>query len=180
MPRTIRLVPVCVLAFCAAAPLHGADVRDMVEIAYDLMQKEMKPDEWKSYVKNANSRFESWCHDYPDGDIKRYLDDKLLELAPSVLSGSVKALKRMVFWVALYKEYKEPAPAYIREISEKYRKDMDEELANFSWERAAEKIKNRKKELDKIREREEKKKSQGEKGGKEIKIEEKPAKSGDK
>jgi len=141
----MRALGVMVLLFCA----WQAGARDIVDIAFELKDKEMKADEWQKFVKTTKSKYESWVNDYQDGNLKRYLDDKLLEIAPSVMGGNVKALKKMTFWVALYREFDEPPPGYLAEVATKYQKDLDEALKDFTWERAAEMIKNRKKDLDK-------------------------------
>jgi hypothetical protein len=147
----LHRISICILTLlcCAfsAAAFEGTP-RRMEEIAHDLITRDMKPDEWQQFVKKTAKSYESWINDYPDGNLKRFLDDKLLEIAPGVLGGSAKALKKMCAWVALYLEFREPPPSYISDISEKYRADIEDEMKDFSWERAAQKIKNRKKEHD--------------------------------
>jgi hypothetical protein len=141
--RNICVAIFFVLAFCAV----DAAARDIEDIAYEIAQKEMKPGDWAKYVKSAKSRYETWSNDNDGGSVKRYLDDKLVEQAPSALGGEIKNVKKMVFWVALYKEFGEPAHSRLRELAVTYEADLDDLMSNFSWEKAASIIKNRNKEL---------------------------------
>jgi hypothetical protein len=137
----MRALACVVLVLCA----WGTSARDIVDIAFELKDKEMKAEEWQDFVKATKTKYETWVNDYEDGNLKRYLDDKLLQIAPGVMGGNVKALKNMTFWVALYREFNEPPPNYLAEVSVKYQKELDDALKDFSWERTAEMIKNRKK-----------------------------------
>ncbi|HYF47851.1 MAG TPA: hypothetical protein VEJ63_00480 [Planctomycetota bacterium] len=146
MSRMLGSALLCALVLCTAAPTASA--REIAEIAFELAQKEMKGDEWKKYVQSTHKKFETWSMDNGDAPMKRYLDDKLVEMAPGVLNGNVKALKKMVMWVALYKEFDEPAHSQLEELAFTHKSDFDELLKDFSWERFAEAIKNRKKAAD--------------------------------
>ena len=108
----------------------------------------MKPEEWKTFLKKTQSRFETWEHDNQTGDMNQFLNDKLLEIAPSVKGGDVKALKKFVFWLALYYEFKQLPPSYIREVKPEYRKEIDQFMSDLNWERAAEIIKDNVKKYD--------------------------------
>jgi hypothetical protein len=145
----MRTIVVIAILAVVSASANSVAARDIVDIACELSSKEMKPAEWNQYVKSANAKFQTWISDNPDGNIKRYLDDKLIEIAPAVIGGNVKALKKMTLWTALYREFNEPAPEYLQEIATKYQKDLDEVLVDFTWEKAAERIKNRGKDLEK-------------------------------
>jgi hypothetical protein len=140
-----------VVAVCMSAILSGAlQAQDIAQVAYDLTQKDMKPEEFREHVRKATVYFQRWSQDFPDGSMKRFLDDKLLAIAPSVTGGDVKALKKLVYWASLYKEFQEPMPAYIRDIATRYERELEAELKDFSWERIANKIKNRKQEFDSL------------------------------
>lgn len=134
---------VCLLVFCTPAR-----AREIADIAYELAKKEMKGDEWTKFVQTTKKKYETWSADNGDASLKHYLDDKLVEMAPGVLNGNVKALKKLVTWVALYKEFNEPAHSQLEDLAFAHEKDFDELLKDFSWERAAEAIKNRKKQAD--------------------------------
>jgi len=130
---------------------NAAFARDAAEMGYELTQKEMKPEEWTAFVKKAKSSYADWANDNSIGNLNRYLNDKLLEVGPGALSGNVKSLKKFAAWVALYKEFDEPVPSYLREAMQTYSRDVDEVMTDFTWEKAAERIKNRKTDLEKLK-----------------------------
>jgi hypothetical protein len=144
-----------IVAAIAVFATSTISAREIVDIAFELMQKELKTDEWKTFVKKTTRTFEEWSNDNPDGSLKRFLDDRLLTIASGVTGGNVKALKKMVIWISLYREFGEPVPEYIREVGTECEADVEQAMNDFTWEKAAEKIKNRKKEHDKRKGREE-------------------------
>jgi hypothetical protein len=144
MPRVMTQV----LAASLLLSIFSVTAKEISEIAYELAHKEMSADEWARYVRNVKTKYETWINDNGDGNLKRYLDDKTLELAPGILRGNVKALKSMVYWVALYHEFSEPPPNRLSEGMMAHEKELEELLEDFSWERAAAKIKERKSKYD--------------------------------
>ena len=136
----------CLAAILLAAFSAGA--KEFVEIAHEIAVKELGEAGWKEYVRSTKKKFETWSNDNGDGTIKRYLDDKAMEWAPTVLRGNVKALKTMDCIVALYKEFEEPPLTKISNVMMSHEKDLEELLADFSWERAAQRIKDRKSRFD--------------------------------
>jgi len=145
----MKLLSALILGICLTGMGYAQDdVKSFQEIAYDVAQKEMKPEEWKTFLKKTQSRFETWEHDNQTGDMNQFLNDKLLEIAPSVKGGDVKALKKFVFWLALYYEFKQLPPSYIREVKPEYRKEIDQFMSDLNWERAAEIIKDNVKKYD--------------------------------
>lgn len=137
--------------FVSAMLLAGgatASAREFCDIAHELAQKELGEPGWKQYIVSTKKKFETWSQDNDNADIKRYLDDKVLEWAPTVLRGNVKALKTMVCLVALYKEFQEPPLAKLSNIMMAHEKDLEDLLADFSWDKAAARIKDRKSKFD--------------------------------
>ncbi|HYG75292.1 MAG TPA: hypothetical protein VEK08_09850 [Planctomycetota bacterium] len=138
----------CLLIVGTFAVPASASSKEVSEIAYEIARKEMSEANWKSHVRKARQNFETWSNDNNDGSMKRYLDDKLVQIAPAALSGDVKDLKRLVFWIALYVEFGEQQHSRLQEVALTHGEDFEEVLADFSWERAAQKIKMRKKKAD--------------------------------
>ena len=132
---------------CACAPAL-AKARRVAAIAYDITRKDMDEKQWKSYVRRQRSWYEDWVNDNPSGSFKRFLDDKLLQIALGVPKGKIKTLKKFVYWLAMYKHFGEPAPSYIRNIADKNRQDLDNLLEDFSWERASKLVRKKSKGYD--------------------------------
>jgi len=147
-----RFAPFCLL-FMTLLFSNAALARDAAELGYELTQKELKPGEWEAFLKKVKGNYETWANDTQIGSMKRYLDDKLIEIGPGVLGGNVKSLKKFAQWLALYKEFGEPVPRYVSEAFEKYNAEIEEVMSKFTWELAAERIKNRNKELKKMSEK---------------------------
>jgi hypothetical protein len=137
------LTALCLMTLCFAVR-----ATDLADAAHQITRKEMKAEEYKKYVSDTKKKFETWSTDNGDGSMKRYLDDKLVEIAPGAMNGNVKALKKLVFWIALYKEFGEPAHSQVGEVSINYQEDIEGLLKDFSWEKAAAAIKERKKKHD--------------------------------
>jgi hypothetical protein len=119
----------------------AAQALEIAEVAHEIALKEMKPAEWSSYVATHRRKYQTWSESNNDGSIKRYLDDKLVEIAPGALKGNVNALKKLVFWVALYKEFDEPPHRQLDEVAATHEKELEDLLKDFSWEKAAASIK---------------------------------------
>ena len=100
------------------------------------------------FFSNTKKRYETWVNDNAEGSIKRFLDDKTAELAPAVLHGNPKALKSLVCMLALYHEFNEPPMSRINQFMMAHEKDLEYLLEDFSWDRAAAKIKERKSKLE--------------------------------
>jgi hypothetical protein len=145
----MKLLSVLVLGICLTGVSYAQDdVKPFQEIAYNITQKEMKSEEWKAFLKKTKDRFATWESDNHGGDINQFLNDKLLEIAPSVKGGNIKALKNFVFWLALYHEFKQLPPEYIREVKPEYRQEIEGFLNDMNWERAAQMIKDNVKKYD--------------------------------
>ena len=116
--------------------------------AYEVTQKDMKPEDWKKFLKKTNDHFETWRDDNGGGDWKDYLDNQLICIAPSVKSGDVKVLKKFMCWMGLYHVHNEPAPWYVRDLSYENRAAFKQVFQDFSWERLSAMVKNKVKEYE--------------------------------
>ncbi len=143
------------LAALIAHPKVALAARDLPTIAYDIMRKDLSEEQWKGYVKKALARYEEWGEENNGRDIKVFLDDRLLQYGVAARTGKIESLKTFVHFLALYKEWREPPPKYIRDVADKNRQDLDNLLAEFTWEKASELTKKKVKEYD--REKAEKK-----------------------
>jgi hypothetical protein len=145
--RTKEAVPVAVETSVRTkdAPVIQATVEErelnIAEITYNLVTKDLGEAEWKRFVSGAESRFKSWSEEYDSNNMKRFLDDRLIVLAPRVTSGKGEHLKEFCKWLALYNVFYEQLPRYIRDISSEDKKWIANELADFNWDRCAQKIK---------------------------------------
>jgi hypothetical protein len=123
-----------------SAPASRGELNIAV-ITYDLVTRDMGQAEWDSFVKKVQSRFRDWSQEYDNNNLKQFLDDRLLELAPSVTSGKGHSLKEFCKWIALYNVYSEQLPRYIRDVPDSDKLWIQRELADFDWNRTALKIK---------------------------------------
>ena len=123
-------------------PLSAAvpEKMDIANITHGLVLKDLGEAQWSSFVSKTRQRYEEWCHDNDSSNMKHFLDDKLLELAPSVKSGKGSSLRDFCKWMALYDAFNEPLPHYIADISEKDKRWIVQELSDFNWDRAARRI----------------------------------------
>ena len=112
------------------------DPPDVVAVAYELAQRDMSSNEWEAYVKKATKRYESWTEYSPGGSRNQFLDDELLNLLVSARNGTLQELKRAVYWLALYQPFRAVAPSTMLNLAVKHQHDLDELLADFSWEKA--------------------------------------------
>jgi len=124
----------------SAGALPSQDLNIAV-ITYNLVTHDMGHAEWDTFVKKVQARFKDWSHEYDNNNMKQFLDDRLIELAPSVTSGKGKSLKEFCQWLALYNVYSEQLPSYIRDIPDDDKRWIQTELADFNWNRTALKIK---------------------------------------
>jgi len=108
---------------------------DIPEVAREISRKDFNHEAWRDYVRGSDERFETWMGDNPSGCRKRFLDDNLLIRALGVPSGEIPNLKRFIHWLALYKEYHEPPPWYIRLLAKQHGPKFAGLLKDFSWEK---------------------------------------------
>ncbi|HYF49313.1 MAG TPA: hypothetical protein VEJ63_07905 [Planctomycetota bacterium] len=114
---------------------------NIAEITHDLVTRDMGNDEWHKFVQKVHNRFEDWSREFDNGNLKQFLDDRLIALAPTVTNGKGETLREFCRWLALYKVFSEPLPRYIRDISDEDKLWIKNTLADFDWEGAALKIK---------------------------------------
>jgi hypothetical protein len=117
---------------------------NIAEVSYNIVVEDMGVQDWNLFVKSAEKRFNEWSEENNNtSNVKRFLDDQLIILAPRVTSGNANNLKDFCKWLALYNVFSEPLPRYIRDIKNADKKWIQAELADFNWARSAQRIKER-------------------------------------
>jgi len=100
---------------------------------------------WKDFVKRTNDRFEDWQHDNPSGNRNIFLNDNLLIAANGMISSSEKRdIQRFLCWLALYAEWEQELPGYIRDAEEKHKDAIAAAMKDFTWEKAVKTLKEKK------------------------------------
>ena len=113
---------------------------DVAEVAEAIVSRHVPADEWNEVKEEADKTFKEWAHDHDEStDRGRFLNEKLLEIACSV-PKDIATLKRVVFWLALYRVYDEPLPAVLVKFSQnngsRYLSDIESIETDFSWDKA--------------------------------------------
>jgi len=130
----LMLIPVLLsLAVCCLS----ASSKEVSQVAYELARKNTSETEWNAYVSGAKKRYETWANDNDNGSLKNFLDSKLVEIAPGALTGNASAIKKLVLWVALYVEFKEPAHSRLQAYMESNEAAFTTLVNNFTWDGAA-------------------------------------------
>lgn len=132
-------VAVLLLAGGAYAPF--AAELNLPEMAHAIATKDLGPDGWEAWLRDADKNFEAWSAQKQSTSRERFLNDKLMDIFPRARTGETTALKRFIYWLALYKQYQFDAPWFIRLVARRHGDDFKDLLDDFSWERFAEKVK---------------------------------------
>lgn len=132
-------------ALLLLALLFGAafanEPRPIVEIAYQIATEDMTAEEWQSYTKSIERKYADWLKDeHPSDSFGSFLNTKFLEIAPSARGGDVPALKKVVYFMALYAHFGELPPKFLRELSREDLQELEYLAADFSWEKLSEKV----------------------------------------
>lgn len=136
-----EVVEVSVTPKAAAETDSRTEPLDISHITFSLITRDMGESEWQKFVKKVQVRFNDWSQEYDNNNVKQFLDDRLIALAPGVQSGKGAALREFCQWLALYKVFSEQIPRYIRDLSEDDKRWIRDELQDFDWNRVALKIK---------------------------------------
>jgi len=130
----------------APAPEHVAlnidEPLDASDVAYEVTMSWVKRDEWQAKVKSVRGKFEDW-EAYNDGDIGRYLNDRMICVAMGCAGGKIESLKNAFAFLALYKEFNQQVPSLVEKIFREHRESLLKLFGEFTWERASEYIKNK-------------------------------------
>lgn len=113
---------------------------DIAEVAEAIVSRHVPADEWNEVKEEADKTFKEWAREHDDStDHGRFLNEKLIQIACST-PKDITTLKRVVFWLALYKVYDEPLPAIVTRFTKtsgsKYLADIEAIDEDFSWDKA--------------------------------------------
>lgn len=101
--------------------------------------------DFNSFVKSREEAFVAW-QERNSGDFKAYLDAKVLEFTEP---KDVKALKKQVYLLALYKQKNEPPSQVLLDYAKKYEEDLRNlDVEKITWEELLSKIQSRNAKLD--------------------------------
>jgi hypothetical protein len=107
----------------------------LIVLAFTMASKE--PD-FEKFVKKHDEAFTDW-RERNSGDFKAYLDAKVLEFSTP---KDIKALKKQVYLLALYKVKKEPPSEILREYSQAYEEMLRGlDMNKLTWQEMLDKIK---------------------------------------
>jgi hypothetical protein len=107
----------------------------LIILAFTMASKE--PD-FEKFVKKHDEAFTDW-RERNSGDFKAYLDAKVLEFSTP---KDIKALKKQVYLLALYKVKKEPPSEILREYSQAYEEMLRGlDMNKLTWQEMLDKIK---------------------------------------
>lgn len=149
LPTPDRTPPVETQALAAqkqSAPttltLKLEDGSDASRVAFDLARSFLSEELWKARVADVRRRFADWEKNN-DGDIGSYLNYQLPAIAFSASGGKIERLKDGVAFVALYYEFKQPVPQGVTAFARDNLASLNALFAAFTWEKAAEYVKNK-------------------------------------
>ena len=118
------------------------DGADTSRIAYDLARSFLSEEQWKARVAEMRRKFTDWEKDN-EGDIGTYLNYQLPAIAFSASGGKIERLKDGAAFVALYFEFKQPVPQGVTAFARNNLASLNALFADFTWEKAADYVKNR-------------------------------------
>jgi hypothetical protein len=99
-----------------------------------------KEADFESFAKSREEAFVEW-QERNSGDFKAYLDSKVLEFTEP---KDVKALKKQVYLLALYKKKSEPPSRVLLDYAKKYEDDLRNlDVSKLTWEELLSKIQSR-------------------------------------
>lgn len=114
----------------------------IIVLAFTLSTREA---DFESFVKSREEAFVTW-QERNSGDFKAYLDAKVLEFKEP---KDVKALKKQVYVLALYKQKSEPPSQVLLDYAKKYEDDLRNlDVEKITWEELLSKIQSRNAKLD--------------------------------
>jgi hypothetical protein len=142
IPMTVQAVRAAPKSIPGLVALKIEEPLDPSQVAYELTMSWMKSDEWKKKVKTFKSRFDDW-EASTDGDMARYLNDRLICVAMGCASGKVESLKDGFAYLALYREFNQQVPGVVEKIFRDHRQSLLKLFAEFTWERASDYVKNK-------------------------------------
>jgi hypothetical protein len=112
----------------------------MSDVAYEAVIANVEEKEWKAFVKKAENSFKQWETDRQGGSRNNFLNDRLLEIIPTIRSkDNTQKFRKIAMWLALYVEWREDIPSYLTKATPEIIEQFDAVIAEkpFSWDRIA-------------------------------------------
>jgi len=120
------------------------DPLDASGLAYDLTMSWINSEEWQRRVVAMRKHFNDWEESNGgDGDMGRYLNDRLIVIALGAATGKVDSLKNGFVWLAYYKEFNQQVPAIVSNVMRDHQASLLKLFNDFSWERASQYVRNK-------------------------------------
>jgi len=111
-------------------------------IAAALTETFLTQEQFKNEVEKIRSKFEDWEKD-TQGDMGRYLNDRLILVALGAANGKVDRIQRGILWLAFYKEFEQASPQIVAKFLREHSGSLNRLFTDFTWEKASQYIKNK-------------------------------------
>jgi hypothetical protein len=115
---------------------------DGAKMAKALADTFLSDDQWKQEVKKLREKYEDWERD-TQGDMSRYLNDRLIIVALSASNGKVDKIQRGILWLAFYQEFEQEQPGIVAKFVREHQGSLSKLFTDFTWEKASQYIKNK-------------------------------------
>lgn len=115
---------------------------DGAKMAKALAETFLNDDQWKQEVKKLREKYEDWERD-TQGDMSRYLNDRLIIVALSAANGKVDKIQRGILWLAFYNEFEQEQPGIVAKFVREHQGSLSKLFTDFTWEKASQYIKNK-------------------------------------
>jgi len=112
------------------------------EIAAALAETFLTQKQFRDEVEKLRSKYEDWEKD-TQGDMGRYLNDRLVMVALGAANGKVERIQRGILWLAFYKEFDQVTPAVVAKFLREHSVSLNSLFKDFTWEKASQYIKNK-------------------------------------
>ena len=115
---------------------------DGAKMAKALADTFLTEDQWRQEVKKLRQKYEDWERD-TQGDMSRYLNDRLIIVALSAANGKVDKIQRGILWLAFYQEFEQEQPGIVAKFVREHQPSLSKLFTDFTWEKASQYIKNK-------------------------------------
>lgn len=115
---------------------------DGAKMAKALADTFLTEDQWRQEVKKLRQKYEDWERD-TQGDMSRYLNDRLIIVALNASNGKVDKIQRGILWLAFYQEFEQEQPGIVAKFVREHQGSLSKLFTDFTWEKASQYIKNK-------------------------------------
>ena len=154
------LLAIFLLSFsCMASDISDFAHKVITENFVKTQKDSKELDEFGKWFKNT---YDAAQHDDDNIDLKKFLDRKLLEVIPQLISKEqlekkLPKLKKIIYILYLYKVNHQDIPVYLHRIPQSALDELDEIIADgFTWEKLnnffLDKVEKHGKEIDELKE----------------------------